>query len=254
MARIENDTTRDPIPFVIIAGPRTGGTFLAHGLSNHPDIYCERQEVIHVNSSYRMASAHLTPVNILDIVLGQNGYRSAGCKLQYSQAGYQHVWKHVRQRKARIIHLTRDNKVRQAVSAIINRKARAGEIEIHPQHSWALAKCPAVTIEPAVLMDEIAAIMEPMKKWRERIAESALECLSLTYEQIVGPGTVEAAAIAEPAARRLCEFLRVDWAPMPVALRRINPWPIDRIVTNWPAIVAALAGTDYGIMLKGGAA
>ena len=92
MTRIENDLTRDPQPAIIIAGPRTGGTFLAHGLSNHPQVYCERQEIIHVNSSYRLVGLGLMPADILRIVWGQSGYLVSACKLQYSQAGYPGIW------------------------------------------------------------------------------------------------------------------------------------------------------------------
>ena len=81
MTKVENDTTRDPTPAIIIAGPHTGGTFLAHGLSNHPDVYCERQEVLHLGSSYRMIEAGLSSLDILKIVWGQTGYLVSACKL-----------------------------------------------------------------------------------------------------------------------------------------------------------------------------
>ena len=250
MPRVENDLTRDPRAAVIIAGPRAGSTFLAHCLSNHSDVYCERQEVMHVQSSYRRASIELTPRDILEIVFGQSGHVVAACKLQYSQALYPGAWDCIAEHKASIIHLVRGNKLRQAVSRIINRMARANEIDLHPQHSWRLTARPAVTIPPQSIMEEIESIATSVTEWREKIEQSGLKCLSLSYVDIVGDGLVEAKAMNPATSVRLCQFLAIRSMPLHCDLKRINPWPLSEIVTNWSEIVEFMKTTEYAILTK----
>jgi len=48
----ENDLTRNPVKFMIIAGVRSGGTLLAHSLDSHPLIFCARGEPMHARSEW----------------------------------------------------------------------------------------------------------------------------------------------------------------------------------------------------------
>ena len=245
MSKVENDTTRGPIPAVIIAGPRTGGTFLAHGLSNHPQVYCERQEVMHVDSSYRMAKPDLLFPTILEMVWGETGYLIAACKLQYSQAGYAGVWEYIQERQARVIHLRRHNKARQAISLIINEMARAGAIPFHPQHARVTPKHISVTIERERLLRTVQRLNRYEGAWNEKLAASSLHVLDMSYRQLIGDGTISAVQIAPQAGNLICKFLGVQAAPMPVGIRRINPGPLDRMVTNWNDIAPLLGRAEF---------
>ena len=58
MPKVENDETKYLArPAVLIASVRSGGTFLAHCLSNHPQIFCDRGESLHYRSLWH---THLT--------------------------------------------------------------------------------------------------------------------------------------------------------------------------------------------------
>lgn len=245
MTRVENDTTRDPMPVVIIAGPRSGGTSLAHGLSNHPDVYCERQEVMHIQSSYRQAAPALKSAEILDIVWGQSGYTVAACKLQYSQAGYIGVWGLITEREAHIIHLRRHNKMRQAISLIINEMARDGSIPFHPQHARATPKRMAVAMDPERLQKTAARIIKHESTWQSRLFEARLPTITLSYRQIIGEGVISAQQVAPAAAKRICEFLGIPYRGLPVGLRRINPWPLDKMIANWCDIEPLMGKPEF---------
>ena len=245
MTKVENDTTRDPAPAVIIAGPRTGGTFLAHGLSNHPDVYCERQEVLHLGSSYRMIEAGLSSLDILKIVWGQSGYLVSACKLQYSQAGYGGIWEHILERGARIIHLCRRNKLRQAVSLIINQMARDGAIPFHPQHARETPSRIAVTIDARRLQATAERLIKDQTVWTSRLLESGLPVLRLSYRAVIGEGVISAKAVAPATAERICEFLGVVPHALPVNLKRINPWPLDKMIANWNDIEPLLGRPEF---------
>ena len=245
MTKVENDTTRDPTPAIIVAGPRTGGTFLAHGLSNHPQVYCERQEVMHVDSSYRQVYPPPKFVTILEMVWGETGYLVAACKLQYSQAGYAGVWDYIKERQARVIHLRRRNKARQAISLIINEMARSGAIPFHPQHARATPARITVTIEPERLLKTVEKIKREEATWDAKLAESELPVLKLSYRRIIGAGITSAPQIAPPAVKAICEFLSIQNAPMAVGIRRINPWPLDKMLANWNEIEPLLGRPEF---------
>jgi LPS sulfotransferase NodH len=248
MAKVQNDLTRDPMPALILAGPRSGGTFLAHGLSNHPDIYCERQEVMHIDSSYRMAVPSLKAAEILEIVWGQPGYTVAACRLQYSQADYGRVWPLVKEREAKIIHLRRRDKMRQAVSLIINEMARDGSIPFHPQHARATPKRIAVMIEPERLKAMVARLIKQETFWQSQLFEARLPMISLTYRAIIGEGVISAQQVAPAAAKRVCEFLGVAYRGLPVGLRRVNPWRLEKMIANWSDIEPLMGAPEF----KGG--
>ena len=48
---VQNDRTKNLArPAVVIASVRSGGTYLAHCLSNHPQVFCDRGESLHHDS------------------------------------------------------------------------------------------------------------------------------------------------------------------------------------------------------------
>lgn len=252
MPTVENDLTRDPRPAVIIAGPRTGGTFLAHGLSNHPDVYCERQEVMHIKSSYRTPVVTLSAEDILNVIWGQTGYLVAACKLQYAQAGYPGAWDLMLERGARIIHLRRKNRLRQAVSVLINRMVRDASLPMHPQHSRQSPKRIAVTLRAENLLATARKLIKQEEWWTERIGGADLPALNLTYAEIVGEGQISAVQIVPKTVRDICAFLEIMPKPMPVGLKRVNPWPLNEMIANWADIEGILNEPEFaGCSIKG---
>jgi hypothetical protein len=74
----------DPSPAVVLALPRSGTTFLCHALSNHPEIFCPRDEPIHPRGwSYRYFNSMLTAVDVLKFIHNQAFYSVNMCKVMY---------------------------------------------------------------------------------------------------------------------------------------------------------------------------
>jgi len=64
---VDNDRTKGlALPFLILAHVRTGGTFCAHALSNHPQVYCDRGETLHHLSAWR--KAHVSVGKIVETI------------------------------------------------------------------------------------------------------------------------------------------------------------------------------------------
>jgi len=84
MPKIDNDPTkRIAKPFIILANVRTGGTFLAHCLSNHPEIHCDRGETIHHGSIWRKRATATPFADLFYLLLRQEGYHASGFRMIY---------------------------------------------------------------------------------------------------------------------------------------------------------------------------
>jgi len=53
------------------------------------------------------------------------------------------------------------------------------------------------------------------------------------------------------AYRSVCGFIGLEAAPVRVPYERVNPFPLQQIVTNYDAIAAALRDTEFEWMLTG---
>jgi len=240
---VENDETKYLArPAVIIASVRSGGTFLAHCLSNHPQIFCDRGESLHYRSLWH---THLTTnrPELLFCLTHMQGYQVSMCKLIYQQALLGEVWPHIAELE-HVIWLRRENTIRQAVSHVLNQAARQGKIE-HPQHTFGRVGTICMELSPDRLLCVARGLLKQDQRVRKRLG--ALTPLALTYEEIVGP----ASTLADGAARRICEFLRVRYIPtLACELTRINPQPLAEMITNWEAVRGAIEGSEFAHCLR----
>ena len=53
------------------------------------------------------------------------------------------------------------------------------------------------------------------------------------------------------AYRSVCEFIGLEAAPVRVPYERVNPFPLQQMVTNYDTIAAALQDTVFEWMLTG---
>ena len=241
---IENDATKFIArPAVIITGVRTGGTFLAHCLSNHPDIFCDRAESLHHASIWHLylTTDHLA---LLKCLTHMQGYHVSICKLVYSQVFGFDVWTYLVEQQSPVLWLTRDNTIRQAVSVFINRMARSGMID-HPQHSFSDVKPIQVELQANDLLSEareLAAIDEQARS--ELVKMNSV--LHLTYEQI----TQSAIGLGPEIGRQICDFLGVRYQAMTCDLKRVNAAPLGQIISNWHAVRPAIEASEFRACLE----
>jgi hypothetical protein len=239
---VNNDMIKDTAqPAVIIAAIRSGGTFLSHCLSNHPDVFCDRDESLHHLSVWH---THLTAdrVKVLHCLTHMAGWRVSMCKLVYKQALQGDVWKYLVETKPHVIHLTRRNVIRQAVSALINRSARAGKLE-HPAHTF--DDVPAVQIE--LTPDSILELARGLVAQDQQVGQALKEfphVLSLDYASLGGEGESVKQLPAE-TGRAICSFLGVAYRAMSCDLKRVNPQSLSEILVNWPEVLPAIQASEF---------
>jgi len=225
---IENDLTREPQPFIIIAGARCGGTILTHSLDSHPLVYCARGEPWHNQSKWRQLG--LSRGQILTLLLNQTGYLVSGFKIQANQIS-DTVMDFLQPYKPRIILLTREDILRQAISSEINKQVRQGIIDFIPQHSFT-----PVVAHPVVLNKQLVAIQSKVIEDRNKHVLNFVQCsglpyMTLTYEQLTG-GKQEITHLPLDVSDPLCSFLEVPARPLEVFLKRVNGQPLKELIAN----------------------
>jgi len=226
---LENDLTRNPQPFIIVAGVRTGGTLLTHGLDSHPLIHCARGEPWHKRSEWWQLG--LTREQLLKLLVNQTGYMASGFKVQSVQLSDPEVCRLLQESEAYIILLSREDTFRQTISELINYKVRRNVTKFVPKHSFE-----AVPMHSVVLDPEVVQLRQVVLQYTQELAEQVVESLglryiSLTYEQLVA-GEQEISKLPSSVTKRLCNYLGVPIRTLSVFLRRVNWQPLDEIIGN----------------------
>jgi hypothetical protein len=246
MANVENDRTQGMSrPAVIIAAIRSGGTFLAHCLSNHSQIFCERGEPLHHGSVWHRT---MKPdrQRLLAALLDQTGYQVSVCKLVYVQAFHRDIWPWLEKRRPMVIWLRRENAIRQAVSMLINKRARHGKIT-QAQHSFTAGHPVRAELAPDQVLRAARGLQERDLWAIKRLA--GWKTLELTYAQVVGGEGTMASSMPDETCERVCTFLGVRMEALGCDLQRVNPYPLSKMLSNWPAVRRAIKGSEFAEML-----
>jgi len=244
MPKVENDETKHIArPAVIVASVRSGGTFLAHCLSNHPQVFCDRGESLHYRSLWH-TQLTLNRAKLLFCLTHMQGYQVSMCKLIYQQAFLREVWDYITEFPVfPVIWLRRENTIRQAVSHLLNQMARGGKIK-RPQHTFGRVESVCMELDSELVVRMARGLLEQDRRARRRL--KSLKPLALTYEQIIGP----ASTLADEATQQICEFLGVRCVPLRCELTRINPQPLAEIITNWEAVREAIEASEFAHCLR----
>lgn len=253
MVKVDNDATKYAAhPFIILAGVRTGGTFLSHCLSNHPDMFCDRAESLHHASIWRSRVRCLNSVQLVALLTHMEGYQASGCKLTYRQALLSRpLWKYIENHKPHIIFLSRRNRLRQGVSRAYNQHVRRGLIPEYPVHSFKETEPPKpVKIAPRRIITSCRKLVKDESNARKVLKRYKGPILYLTYEGLVGGEGCTRKCITANTQARICHFLGVPSRALCCELRRIHSHPLRAIFSNWPEIETAVKKSPFAKFLK----
>lgn len=243
MGRIDNDETKGlAVPFVILAHVRTGGTFMAHALSNHPEVYCDRGETVHHLSAWRKANIGVK--KLLTAIWTMDGYHAAGFRAIYRQAFHSKVWPLILEAQPRIIHLTRENVTRQGISYGYQQLVRQGKLPYHPVHTFKRKRPRPVIADPREIVGYAVKVRREMEQGAALLADYPGPMLQVTYEEMVSDRPIS--WMAPDVGDRIEDFLGVRRKILDVALQRDFPMPMAKWFKNWDEIRAALEGSGFG--------
>lgn len=231
--------------FVILAEARSGGTFLATCLSNHPRVFCTRGEPLHHGSHWRAAAPD--EIERIKLITNQQHYDIAGCKLMRNHFERAPILAWLRRVQPLVIYLRREYYVSQALSIAANevhRKNRKLGIPTHVYERW---DPEAIEIDPARvlffltrLLQNYGLIGDKSKSHWVLLRSGRFKVLNLTYEQITQGGR-EVDGITGDLAGMICDFLGVERRDLPGGgLRQVHHKPWDQYVSNWAEVWRAI--------------
>jgi LPS sulfotransferase NodH len=231
--------------FVVFAAPRTGSNWLCSLLDSHPEILCHHElfnpkKIIYSVSWHGRETGLGTPAERDADPLGFLG-RLWSLEVPEQIVGFK--WNLGQEprifdavaadRDVRKLLLVRGNRLRTYVSEAIAQTL--GQWESYP---WSKFRRNALQIEvdPEALRRHVERNERHYETIRSRVRGSGQPLLELTYEKL--------AEVGEQS--RALEFLGA--APTATGLtgatERQNPAPLDRLISNFDDLAAALRGSD----------
>lgn len=208
-------------PALIIAHQRSGSTMLCEALSNHPDIFCVREEPYHRNSLWRRSCKD--PARI---IWSQHYYRLSMFRIMANSilGGKPGLLALIKAKKPKIIHLKRVDLLRQAISIEINEM----DLKDHPTHTWKSLDPKPVKLNTGRVVHRIRVLQQEHYDCVKLLASLGVEYVTITYEELLGD--LEEARTLRVG--HLLRFLEVEVLPLKVNLRKLHRGSLDDLVVN----------------------
>jgi LPS sulfotransferase NodH len=238
---------------VIVTSQRTGSTFLTQCLNSHPQVRCygeilvnglyKRKDVPRIFDQLRktrqmwwyVTSSAWRPARLLDSFYARGEAPVMAFKAMYNHLAdprARHYFCH--HTEIRVIHLRRDNLLKQHVSKVLAPKKFA-------QQPWGSTKpLPAIStrISPARAIKEMQRAQELFQKYERLFSRHPR--IELVYETMI-----EGQSLSEEAAAAVTDLLELDPAPMSARAVKVNPDNLEPLVENYDELVRALRGTEF---------
>jgi len=230
----------EPIPAVLLAGNRTGGTFLTTALSSHQEIFCARGEPFHHENAWRKVIPD--DKARLRLLWQQRGYAVSMFKMNLSDLNNPQRQLLEENTSLKIIFLTRDDIATQALSNEINVVFRDGKISGQPTQAISEEEIftSKVKIDPQAVVNRCHRIMQNNQNVHRWLKTLDQPYLHLTYEQLTQGR--EIICIPNEVSRDTCDFLEVTPKLLCGVLRKIHKRPMEDYVLNWDEIYNRLHG------------
>lgn len=249
----------DPTKAVIITSQRTGSTFLVECLRSHPQVNCHHELLKKGYSKKQRGSSTFdrlnvrfnpyryffrgawNPAKMMDTFYSREKGPVTAFKAMYSQLIDPRVRYYLRKHtEIRIIHLRRDNLLKQYVSNVLNKRRLRGE------RTFSNTKEPVPIIRTRISPARAMRSMRNNKKLFEHyeMLFSKHRKITLVYETMI-----EGQSLSETAAAAVCNLLKIDPAPMAGPFVKMNPDKLELIVENYNELVDALTGSEFEVFL-----
>lgn len=232
---------------LMVAWHRVGSMLLAYGMDSHPAIDCPtkyaRGEVVESVPFHKLGVKGLeNHLSIAKKGFVRVAWLASPCITRYTEAV-----EYIEEHQVPVIHLVRHNALRVAYSKYMHVKARIGvtrRTEIRLREGDVVPKVREMVIPPDRLIQLTRRVAVHQHTVRRILERTGVPLLPVTYSELVGgEGQVAAGVLEEEPARRICEFLGVQYHPFKCKLRRVHPQPLSALIKNWdemePALVAA---------------
>lgn len=237
---------------IIIGTQRSGSNFLHYCLLSHPSIICEGEMLINglvktpkIIEDFRwpakiyryvMAGAW-NPIRILNQFLARDDAPVVAFKAMYNHLQSDKIKEFFQEHKEiRIIHLRRDNLLKQYVSKMLLGKKRG-------QKRWlphSTQKLPPVTthISPQAAITYMEHTQAQYQKFETLLSQH--HKIELVYETMI-----DGQCLREEVSRAICDLFQIEYQKMCCDFVKVNPNSLQQMIENYDELAEALHGTPY---------
>jgi LPS sulfotransferase NodH len=259
-------------PFIILANPRSGSTFVADMLRSHPGtkVYGElflnrprRERPLWEPNDLEFARAfvdrhagkraHLVrpywTLRYLQHVFDQPDVRAAGVKLMYEQVRkWPEAMLYVTARRVRVVHLRRRNLLDIVLSDLVRQQKGVWQVATdgRPQLPGARQTPdePKVRLDPDELMRSLNHLARNQRVFRAWLTATRTPTLDVDYERLVAERELFGDVL---------EFVgleRDEWRQLQTGLAKMNTKTHAELIENIGEVEATLSATDFAGFLR----
>jgi LPS sulfotransferase NodH len=236
---------------IIITSQRSGSNFLRHSLNSHPKVTCDGELLIggmiplpRILENWRLpaklyryiVAGAWNPVSILEKFLARNDSPIVGFKAMYNHLANSKVRKFLQHHtEIRIIHLRRDNLLKQYVSKALLGVRRSKRWEPH-----STKKLPIVStrISPDAAIKAMQQTQKQFEEYEKLLVNH--HKIELVYENMIN-----GRCLSDHATKEICKLLDVEDRPLCCDFVKVNPNELKLMIDNYEEIVSALHGTPF---------
>lgn len=243
------------IPVVMFHRGRCGSTVLATQLDQHSQVGWAGEVLLEHNLVARYGNGFPRPVRPLAVArdaMRTRGQRFFGFEVQPNQVrelgcGAEEYVAGLRQLGVEhFVLLERRNALRALVSAAVSEQSKRWAMSGNDQ-----PRLFPVTLDVAAAWGFRGTLVEYLAQEHEHVQQTfeqllaTTKLLSLTYESHIERDP-------EVSYRLVCEHLSIEPEPVEIRLRRVNPYPLSELLLNFDEVEAALRGSRFEWMTRGG--
>lgn len=226
---------------------RVGSTFLQKAMDSHPEIRGIDELFVNVARKPGMKKSGFTPYvrsnfyGTPETYLSRhvwnnlNGKKHSIFKLMYNQIHYHKgLYEFIHRKKFPVIHLIRNNLVKQVIS---------GQNAATTKHEF-------IPITAQNLLHHVQQMDKLNEKWMNQFKD--VKKLTLYYEDIIGEKDNQFTYMAKDVNMVICNFFEVENIPMYTDTKKKNKESIWVYLRNREEVEKVFKGTKYEWMIKEG--
>jgi hypothetical protein len=220
-------------------------------LNSHPEVTCDGELLIGGNvphlrllrnwrlpaKLYRYVVARAwNSIRILENFISRNDAQVVAFKAMYNHLASKKVKKFlINHPEIKIIHLRRDNLLKQYVSKALLGRKRSRRWEPHSNK-----KLPVVStyISPESAIRDMQNTLNQIDYY-ERFFSNHKK-IELVYENMIN-----GKCLNETVTNEICELLSIEKRPLCCDLVKVNPNRLELMIDNYSELVSALKGTHF---------
>jgi len=224
--------------FAIIGHSRTGSNYLFVGLQSSKCVRIYHE--VFAKRNRKIAGKEFDMIFPMLFRKESRNIKAVGFKLFYDHLTIAEWEKFLSHKYLRIIHLTRDNRLRTIVSLDIAFKTDQWSVSANDKDKQPVEK--SISLDTSTLIDRLEQIQDYETFIRDRFKDKYI--LEVVYEQLTTK--------PEETFQYIGGYIGVDDIDLSkITLTKQNPESLEQLIVNYDEVYALLKNTRYAVYLSG---